>query len=279
MAGGAGWAAALLAGGGRAAPAPGPGERLRLFALADTGSGNANQQAVGERMAERHRRDPVDLVLLGGDNIYPDGNLSLVEAAFQRPYRALLQADVPFHAVLGNHDIRTANGIPQQHYRPFGMEGRWYTLKRGPAEIFLLDTNGNADWTSQMRWLDAALLASRAPWKLVVGHHPIYSAGHYGDQPQLIGRLTPLFRRHGVQLYIHGHEHSYERTRVIHGTTYLCVGGGGAWLRPIRANARSARAVSAYSFAELSLTPTRLDLRAWDLRGKAIDQAVLTPRG
>ena len=259
----------------RLAPATAKNGSLRFLALADTGSGNANQRAVGERMAERHRLNPVDLVLLGGDNIYPDGNLIEVERTFQQPYRELLAAGVPFHAVLGNHDIRTENGDPQVRYRPFGMAGRWYSLRRGPVAFFLIDTNANARWQHQMPWLKNALAASDAPWKVVVGHHPLYSAGLYGDDPVAIARLTPLFERHGVQLYINGHEHSYERTRVIRGTTYLTVGGGGAWLRPVVANARSARAASTYSFAEITIQDERLRLHAWDSRGSRLDEASL----
>ena len=259
----------------RLAPATAKNGSLRFLALADTGSGNANQRAVGERMAERHRLNPVDLVLLGGDNIYPDGNLIEVERTFQQPYRELLAAGVPFHAVLGNHDIRTENGDPQVRYRPFGMAGRWYSLRRGPVAFFLIDTNANARWQHQMPWLKNALAASDAPWKVVVGHHPLYSAGLYGDDPVAIARLTPLFERHGVQLYINGHEHNYERTRVIRGTTYLTVGGGGAWLRPVLANARSARAASTYSFAEITIQDERLRLHAWDSRGSRLDEASL----
>jgi 3',5'-cyclic AMP phosphodiesterase CpdA len=259
------------------APAPSAGS-LRFLAVADTGSGNANQRAVGEQMAERHRRRPVDLVLMGGDNIYPAGNLIDVERTFQQPYRELLRAGVPFHAVLGNHDIRTENGDSQVRYRPFGMAGRWYSLRKGPVAFFLLDTNVNARWQHQMPWLKKALAESDAPWKVVVGHHPLYSAGLYGDDPAAIARLTPLFERHGVQLYINGHEHNYERTRVIRGTTFLTVGGGGAWLRPVVANARTARALSAYSFAELSVNGEELTLDAWNSRGERIDRAVLPRR-
>jgi len=273
-------AAPLLA--GRVAPAgsaPDPSDgSLRFLAVADTGSGNANQRAVGERMAERHRQRPVDLVLMGGDNIYPAGNLIDVQRTFQEPYRELLRAGVPFHAVLGNHDIRTANGDPQVRYRPFGMAGRWYSLRKGPVAFFLLDTNVNARWQHQMPWLKKALAASDAPWKVVVGHHPLYSAGLYGDDPVAIARLTPLFERHGVQLYINGHEHNYERTRPIRGTTFLTVGGGGAWLRPVVANGRTARALSAYSFAELSVNGEELTVDAWNSLGGRIDRAVLPRR-
>ncbi|MEA5441696.1 metallophosphoesterase [Cyanobium gracile] len=259
--------------------APGQGNssaaRLHVLATGDSGSGNAHQRAVGQRMGDVHRRAPVDLVLLAGDNIYPSGDLALVESSFRRPYSALLQAGVPFHAVLGNHDIRTANGDQQIAYKPFGMKGRWYTLRRGPVQFFLLDTNVNAPWQHQRPWLQQALAASTAPWKVVVGHHPMRSSGFYGDDPAAIARLAPLFRRYGVQLYINGHDHHYERTRPIDGTTYLTVGNGGAQLRAVLPNANTARALSTYGFAELSATADRLRIDAWDSQGRRIDQAEL----
>ena len=247
-----------------------------ILVTADTGSGNSEQFANGKQMAAIHRQRPVDFVILGGDNIYPDGNLAEVEAKFTKPYAALLQAGVPFHAVLGNHDIRTGNGEPQVAYKPFGMKGRWYTIRQGPVEFLMLDTNMNAPWQFQMPWLKKALASSSAPWKVVVGHHPIYSAGVYGDDPNAIARLTPVFAKYGVQLYINGHEHSYERTRSINGTTYLITGGGGAYLRPILANNRSVKVSSSYSFVELSATDTTLRIVAWTNKGQSLDQAVLT---
>ena len=248
---------------------------LHVLAVGDTGSGLADQQAVADRMASVHKRRPVDLVLLAGDNIYPDGDLARVEATFKRPYRALLGQGVPFHAVLGNHDLRTANGNPQVAYPPFGMGGRWYTLRRGAVQFFMLDTNVNAPWQHQGPWLRRVLAASTAPWKVVVGHHPIYSSGFYGNDPVALARLGPLFRRHGVQLYINGHDHHYERSRPLDGTTYLVVGGGGASLRPVLPNATSANAVSAYSFAELQFTADNLQLNAWRADGRPLDQALV----
>ena len=261
--------------GPRQAPPPIPTASLRWLAIADSGSGDSRQRAVADQMAKVHQRRPVDLVLMAGDNIYPDGNLDRVEATFLQPYRALLDARVPFHAVLGNHDIRTGNGEPQLAYPPFGMKGRWYALRRGPVEFFFLDTNMNARWQHQLPWLRRALAASTAPWKVVVGHHPMYSSGFYGDDPAAIARLSPLFRQYGVQLYINGHEHHYERSRVLEGTTYLQVGGAGASLRAVVPNERSARALSRHSFAEISATPTTLEVNGWDLRGERIDAAVL----
>jgi 3',5'-cyclic AMP phosphodiesterase CpdA len=267
-----------LALGGFQVASAAPKDSVRFLAVADTGSGNAHQLAVGAQMAAVHRQRPVDLVVLGGDNIYPSGDLALVEATFLRPYAGLLAAKVPFHAVLGNHDIRTANGDPQVAYKPFGMNGRFYSLRRGDLELFMLDTNVNTDWAAQLRWLRSALGTSKAPWKVVIGHHPIYSSGMYGNDPDLRSRIAPLMQRYGVQLYINGHEHNYERSRAIDGITYLVVGGGGAALRPIHATDQSARALSEYSFAEIEAGPKELSVMTWNSKGELIDRAVIARR-
>jgi len=259
----------------RAASAESTGQRLRLLAVADSGSGDAAQRAVAVQMAQRHRQRPVELVLLGGDNIYNDGDIALVGSHFERPYRELLQAGVPFKAVLGNHDVRRDGGAGQLAYRGFGMEGRWYSFRRGPVQFFMLDTNPGAHWAAQLSWLRGQLAASRAPWKVVVGHHPLYSEGFYGDDAGLIARLTPLFNRYKVQLYINGHDHNYARTPPIDGTTYLTVGGGGAALRPVTLRRKGAKAASVHSFAELDFSASELLIQAWDRNGTRLDDVRL----
>jgi acid phosphatase len=127
-------------------------------------------------------------------------------------------------------------------------------------------------------WLRTVLARSTAPWKVVVGHHPIYSSGFYGNDPGLQAKLAALMRKHGVQLYINGHEHNYERSVPIDGITYLVVGGGGASLRPVIPTAQSVRASSVFSFAELEATPRELSITAWDRNGRQIDRGVLTSR-
>ena len=259
-------------------PAPPSPGVTRFLAVADVGSGDANQRAVGAQMAVVHRRQPVDLVVLGGDNIYPSGDMRLIGKTFEQPYAELLAAKVPFHAVLGNHDIRTENGLPQLAYRPYGMNGRFYSVRKGDVEFFMLDTNGNAPWSQQLAWFRSALSASKAPWKVVVGHHPIYSSGFYGNNSALREKLSSLMQRHGVQLYINGHEHNYERSKPIDGITYLVVGAGGASLRPVLPTAQSAKAVSVFSFAEIEAGAKALTVTAWDRNGKQIDRAVIATK-
>lgn len=244
---------------------------LRFIAVADTGTGARGQYAVAEAMERYRRANPYRLAVLAGDNIYNNGEIEKVQAVFERPYAPLLKSGVKFRAVLGNHDIRTKNGVDQLRYPGFNMAGRYYKFQEGPVEFFALDTNGNADWANQLTWLDRSLQASKAPWKVVFGHHPIYSSGFYGVNRTLLSRLVPLFKRHGVQLYISGHDHSYERTQPIEGTTYLIVGAG-AGLRPVGRSPWTAKSASVLSFAGIEVYGNELRIQTFDRDSRLIDQ-------
>ncbi len=248
---------------------------LRFVATADSGSGDQNQFAVGRAIARYHEKNPFKLVILGGDNIYNSGEMSRIDVAFEQPYAEILNRGVKFRACIGNHDIRTENADPQVKYTPFNMEGRYYSYTEGPAQFFVLDTNGNADWKAQMAWLTDALKNSTASWKIVYGHHPIYSSGHYGTDPEFVKRFTPLFKQYKVNLYINGHEHHYERSNPIDGTTYLVTGHGGASLRPVKAKPpTSAFAVSRFGFSTIELWSDRMVIQGIGTNGEVFDRGI-----
>eukprot|EP00808_Paulinella_micropora_P017820 g11360.t1 len=256
-----------------------------FLATADAGYGDKNQRAVGKQMGVLHGREPVDLVLLAGDNIYPDGDVKDINATFTQPYQELLAGGVPFYAVLGNHDIRTGNGRGQLEYPLFHMQKqRYYSFRPrnkkkilGPVEFFMLDTNVNARWDTQLPWLDKVLARSTAPWKVAVGHHPLLSSGTHGDSQELTARVGPLFSRYSVQLYIAGHDHHYERFVPINGTMQLVVGTGGSHLYPVWFRRPiTSRAVTDFSFLEVTARPDRLVLKVWGTEGQLFDEAELT---
>lgn len=253
-------------------------QQLRWFALADSGSGDQAQRGVARLMARRHQDSPVDLVIHAGDILY-DNRPDALERLLRRPYAPLLAAGVPFHAVLGNHDLGNDGGAALLEAPELGMEGRWYSLVRGPVRFVMLDTNTDARWQHQLPWLKRVLRDNSSPWIVVVGHHPILSSGLYGNDAQSYARLAPLFARHGVQLYLNGHDHHYERTLPLHGTTYLTVGIGGAVLRPVLPGPGTAAAVSRHGLVEISASSTTLELRAWDLGERLIDAATLNRDG
>ncbi|AFY42158.1 metallophosphoesterase [Nostoc sp. PCC 7107] len=248
---------------------------LRFVSVADTGTGAKGQYAVAEAMNFYHRQNPYNLVVLAGDNIYNNGEIEKIGAVFERPYQPLLKKGVKFQACLGNHDIRTDNGEPQLKYPGFNMQGkRYYTFRRNQVQFFALDTNSNADWKKQLPWLELELSRSDAPWKVVFGHHPIYASGVYGNNPAFIQAFTPLFEKYGVQLYINGHEHHYERTKSINGTTYL-VTGGGAGTRPVGRSEWTAYSASSLSFAAYEVYPDRIEVKAIGTDKRVFDQGVI----
>jgi 3',5'-cyclic AMP phosphodiesterase CpdA len=248
---------------------------LRFVSVADTGTGARGQYAVAGAMNAYHKQNPYDLVVLAGDNIYNNGEIEKINAVFERPYQPLLKQGVKFQACLGNHDIRTDNGDPQVKYPGFNMNGkRYYTFRRGAVQFFALDTNSNADWKNQLPWLEKELSLSKSAWKVVFGHHPIYSSGHYGINQTFIKTLTPLFQKYRVQLYINGHDHSYERTRAINGTTYL-VTGAGAGTRPVGRSEWTEYSAEKLSFAAYEVYPDRIEVSAIATDKRVFDKGII----
>ncbi|MBE9045751.1 metallophosphoesterase [Pleurocapsales cyanobacterium LEGE 10410] len=244
---------------------------FRFVAIGDVGTGNIGQMAIAEVMNDYYRQHPFELVLMAGDNIYEDGNIRRVGATFSRPYHYLRRQNVPFYAVLGNHDIRTNNGIDQINFSGFNMQGRYYTFSKGIVQFFALDTNPNADWSTQLGWLEKNLASSTAIWKIVFAHHTLYSSGIHGSSPELIATLSPLFARYGVQLYLNGHDHNYERTIPLDGTTYLTCGAG-AKTRPVFSSDWTARSAARLSFATIDVYPKRLEIQGIGKNGKVFDR-------
>ncbi|TYQ26245.1 metallophosphoesterase [Pseudanabaena sp. UWO310] len=255
---------------------------LRFAAIADNGFGSADQMAVAKSMWETYQQKPYAFVLMAGDNIYSYGEIKLAKAYFEEPYAPLLKENVKFYAVLGNHDIaKTNNGLDQINYKPFNMSDRYYTFTKGEVaegtvEFFAIDTNGNADWETQLAWLDLQLTKSKAPWKIVYGHHPLYSSGRHGSDPKLAAKLAPLFAKHKVPIYLCGHDHGYERFNPIDGTTYIVNGGGGAPLYKFTGLPQTAFVSSQHSFMTFDVYQDKIITKAIATDGKVFDRAIIT---
>jgi hypothetical protein len=69
----------------------------------------------------------------------------------------------------------------------------------------------NADEWGMADWLEKSLAESPARWKIVIGHHPIWSsAGSKFHQARMMRRLVlPALCRH-ADMYLAGHEHTLE---------------------------------------------------------------------
>jgi len=251
---------------------------LRFAAIADTGMGDDGQYAVANAMAKYYQQKPFPMVVLAGDNIYGAGEISRITEVFEKPYAPLLAQGVEFRAVLGNHDVLTNDGIDELKYAPFHMSDRYYTFRQGNVDFFALDTNISGNWSIQVDWLAKSLAESKAPWKIVFGHHPVYSSGMHGSTKELMRDLPPLFAKYGVPLYLSGHDHNYERSRHLNGTTYI-VHGGGANTRPVGKSDFTAYAESKLSFVVVEVTAQEIRTVAIGTDGQVFDQTAIALKG
>jgi tartrate-resistant acid phosphatase type 5 len=170
----------------------------------------------------------------------------------------------PQWAVLGNHDYHDNPGgekVQLAYGRENGvrwhMPEKWYRVDLGgakPLVTFLaVDTNfpsisggrnrktglpkthmSESEVEQQHEWLKAQLAGPRAPFTVVVGHHPLYSNGVHKDSETLIEKWGGLFQKHQVHAYLCGHDHDLQHLE-LEGlfTSFILSGGGGARIRKL----------------------------------------------
>jgi 3',5'-cyclic AMP phosphodiesterase CpdA len=247
--------------------------------VGDFGTGESDEFAVAAQMLEAHRKTSLDLVLAVGDNIYPNGSSRYFVKHFEEPFAGLLKEKVKFYAVLGNHDVEEGRD-DQLKYPLFNMNGsNYYTLSRGNGlvDFFMLDsTDCNA---AQVAWLENALRASRATWKIAAMHHPLYSSGKkHGSDLRLRNSLEPLFTRYHVQVVFAGHDHVYERTKLQKGIQYFITGAGGKMRRgdiDMRSTLRAASYDQDNSFMLIELDENEMNFKAVSEKGAVVDSGVI----
>jgi tartrate-resistant acid phosphatase type 5 len=220
---------------------------LDFLAIGDWGTKRAARIAAA--MGKWADGSPPRCVISTGDNFYPSGVASTDDELWRADFEDVFTArglQCPWYSVLGNHDHR-GNVAAEIAYS--AVSARWRMPARyfsrteplpagGKADFFFIDTTPIKEETSvwdlkpfsgfvagQIAWLEAGLAASDAEWKIVVGHHPVFSGGDHGPTAGLVRHLKPLMDRYGAQVYLNGHDHDLQHI-VVDGVSYITCGGG-----------------------------------------------------
>lgn len=230
---------------------------VRFVALGDGGEGNATQRRVAEAVQTVCQERGCDLVLYLGDNLYPDGPVSVDDPQFHDKFEApYAELDLPFMVVLGNHDFgerpfdqeKAALEVAYaQTSDKWTMPGRFYDFVAGPAQFYALDTNEIMVWDelNQAGWMERAQRGSDRPWQIAFGHHPYISNGKHGSAGSYEG-LPAIPIANGaklkefldarvcgqVDLYLSGHDHNRQWLEPQCGTQFA-VSGAAAKLTPL----------------------------------------------
>ncbi len=271
---------------------------LKFLIFGDWGrQGEQDQVEVAAQMAKASTDLKPKFIISVGDNFYENGVQSVEDPNWQKSFEDVYRdaaLQVPWYCILGNHDYH-ANCDAQIAYNQinprWNMPARYY-LQSHPidadttADFFYLDTtpmikgyykNGSErthaqvitqDVHKQLAWFKATLAASKAQWKIVIGHHPIYSGGGHGDTPELIKSILPLLHEHKVQAYFNGHDHDLQHL-VAGGVNFFDTGAGSQHTLTFYTK-HSKFAKSCSGFTTVSLQPDKMDVRMIDNHGNQV---------
>ena len=254
---------ALSVGGAAEFAFPLQANSVRLAVIGDFGTGLQPQIETAQQMVKSRAAFPFEFVLTVGDNLYTGSEPVDFDLDFAVPYKALLDAGVPFYATLGNHDKTN-----ERFYKPFNMNGaNYYAFTKGNVRFFALDSNYMDQ--RQTAWLETQLRnAGATDWKICFLHHPLYSSGRYhGPATDLRKVLEPLFVKYGVSVVLAGHEHVYERIVPQQGITYFTEGASGE----LRAGNLAPSAITAKGF-DTDRTFLMIEIAGDDLYFQAVSR-------
>jgi tartrate-resistant acid phosphatase type 5 len=237
-------------------------ESIRVLAFGDYGNGSKNQRDVAMAMKAYHDKNKFDFGITLGDNFYSKGMLSTRDPNWKRWWDDMYdRLGIRMYASLGNHDWGYADSPAAE------VMYTNYTFTAGPVQFFALDTNEIS--RAQLTWLNEEIGKSTARWKVVYGHHPIYSVGAHADSPRLIKQLLPVLSNR-VDVFIAGHDHDMQHLKTEAGVHFFVAGGAGAGLRPPKPDARTIFAEAIHGFSVLDVSADAFHVRFLDTTLKDI---------
>ncbi len=224
--------------------APPAAGALRFAMGSDAHYGSAVQATDHTRQMLAQVADPAhafNLFFLDGDIV----DRGYAAGQWQEAFTALsaTTAVIPTRLIPGNHDTLFAGtryvkaltypaGLPLT-----GGTALWQRYDAGRVHFLSIDLEWSAEafTAAQAAWLEAQLKSIPAgDWKIVLGHGYYYASGaridgwDWWDNPETIGKLTPLFEKYGVDLVFSGHAHQMELLQQDGVTYAICGGFGGA---------------------------------------------------
>ncbi|KAK3255574.1 hypothetical protein CYMTET_35248 [Cymbomonas tetramitiformis] len=242
-------------------------EQLCFYALGDWGNPSCTMKRVAKTMALRAPLYRPEFILGLGDNFYPFGVETTEDTQFRDSWEDVFLCykglRIPWKICLGNHDYM---GDPEAQIRFTSSQNNPGGLWQCPAknfifshklqgtseseisvDFFVLDTNGcqghvqrshprtKEELSHNIAFLEKAVAKSSATWKIVCGHHPMYTRGRrHGVLARLLRdaaqngyALEAALKRSGAHAYFSGHEHVFQHHNSC-GIDHFVCGASGA---------------------------------------------------
>ena len=271
---------------------------LNFLAIGDFGTGATDQKSVAKAMQDFAAKNSLkpDALLMVGDNFYgatKDG-FTVDAPRWQTDIEAMYPSSAfpgPMYSVLGNHDYHDNAGgqdVQLAYAKKSGvrwqMPNKWYRVDLGGEKPLLtmicLDSNLPAvsgtgrdkksgrprpsmtaeEEKAQLAWLKTELAKPRAPFTMVMAHHPLYSNGDHGDTKPIITQWDGLLQEHKVHAYLCGQDHDLQHLELEGKfTSHILSGGGGAKTRKLEHPERKMPyGLDVHGFTHISVQPDAL---------------------
>lgn len=278
---------------------------LHFIVMGDWGRNGENyQKEVAAGMGKAAHDLHASFVIATGDNFYPYGVASTQDYHWISSFETIYTAQslhVKWYPVLGNHDYISDPDAQVAYTRVssrWSMPSRYYSKKftvgTDTVLIAFIDTDpivkelngvqhdsikypvGSVD--KQRQWLENLLSSSKAKWKMVVGHHPLYTGGWRKDSrdtKNLKAYMEPIFTRHKVDVYICGHEHHLEYIKPA-GKTHYIISGAASEARPVALHPDGGKfAAATQGFATFSVARDQLLIQFINYKDEIINESVI----
>lgn len=187
--------------------------------------GNEHENAV--KTAAMIELFPSATVFAAGDIAYRNGTVNEFQDCYDTSWGNFKDRTKP---APGNHDYGIYSFPKRNNAKPyfayFGTNADpentglgFYAYDLGSWHIVSLNSMagkaGAPTMAEQVKWLEDNLAGSDKPCILAYWHHPLFSSGEHGDQPNDPGRfMQPLWKvllQHKADVILNGHDHHYER--------------------------------------------------------------------
>jgi tartrate-resistant acid phosphatase type 5 len=282
---------------------------LDFLLMGDFGRyGQFYQKEVAAQMGKAAATLDSKFVVTVGDNFYPNGIRSTQDYSWIASYESIytdysLQND--WFVALGNHDYRgnlkaeiDYSSISRRWHLPFTYYKKMIELEDGNKLLLLvMDTSpfidsyyekGSEmyeniiaqDTTAQKKWLIKELETkdTAVKWKIVVGHHPLYSGGKRKDSQETKSfetKFAAIFDTYKVDAYFCGHEHDLQIIKPKNRYTTQFLSGAACEVRPSGTREGTLFFAEKAGFMTFSLTNSQLLAQVIDAEGHVIFKTII----
>lgn len=282
-----------------------PDKPLIFYVLGDWGRrGEPNQLVLAYQMNEWTKKQNPKFIVTVGDNFYDNGVTSVDDTHWKESFEDVYNGNnlirKPWYASLGNHDYRGSTRAQIDYHKKnprWTLEAPYYTKVEtlgdgGRVRFIFIDTTpfgkeyyfdpsnkdlALQDTVRQKKWLDSLTALNDVDWKVVVGHHHMYTGGVRNAEPSAIrAGIEPIFVKNKVDVYFCGHEHDLQHLKAAGKPTNYFLSGGGSDVRPTGMGRESIFSASEQGFMSVSILKSSLEVSIVNYKGQLIYKTTLT---